>query len=217
MFCGKCGAENSDGAVFCSRCGAEIAGSKQKVILMETKENSAGQSGDHNRIIGMVAVGLAALIVIIIAVMLFGGRSYKTTVNKYFGSLIEADAKEMISLYPKAVINEILATERYEKDELIEEVQESLDKAKEYYLDDLKVSYKILDAYDLSGKELRELKSEYEEEGIDIDISGAKIVEVEFVSKYEDDEYEEVLEIYVIKVGRSWYIDIANTTDNLLW
>lgn len=217
MFCGQCGAKNSDEAVFCSKCGAEIAGNRQKVSLTETKVDSESKSGNHNRIIGMVAVGLAAFIVIIIAVMLFGGRSYKTTVNKYFGSFIEADAKGIINLYPKVVINEMLAAKRYEKSELIEELQESLDEVKEYYIDDLKISYEILDAYSLSGKELKELKSEYEEEGIDIDISDAKIVEVELISKYEDDEYEEVVEIYVIKVGRSWYIDLVNTTDNLLW
>ena len=88
------------------------------------------------------------------------------------------------------------------------ELQEELDDSMSYMemFGDFKMDYKILGATDMDKEDLRDLKEMYSEIGVKV--SAAKEVEVEMTVDVMGMSQTETLEIVVIKIGRSWYIDI---------
>ena len=64
----------------------------------------------------------------------------------------------------------------------------------------------MTNAEDVTDDDLDDLKSNYED--INVKVSAAKTVEVEFTSKGDETEVSNSLEISVIKVDRSWYLDL---------
>lgn len=92
----------------------------------------------------------------------------------------------------------------------VEETNDSLKKQVDYidqYLgDDWKLSYKMTNVEDVTGDDLNDLKSNYED--INVKVSAAKTVEVEFTLKGDETEISNSLEVSVIKVDRSWYLDL---------
>ena len=73
-------------------------------------------------------------------------------------------------------------------------------------LDLLIYSYKMTNVEDVTGDDLNDLKSNYED--INVKVSAAKTVEVEFTLKGDETEISNSLEVSVIKVDRSWYLDL---------
>lgn len=211
MFCGKCGVKNADNATFCAGCGAKLNGG-------QTVKNSKPvviNSNDKNRKVGMIAVAVIAVIVIALIISLFGGRSYKSTVKKFVNAQFNADAEAILELIPEKMITYALEEEGYdddERDEFIEEgneeLQDQLDDIESYLGEDWTVSHEILTVEDVTGDELNDLKDDYED--IDIKVSAAKTVEVELTVKAGETETSNSLDISVIKVGRSWYLDLES-------
>lgn len=202
MFCGKCGVKNADDATVCTGCGAKLNGGK------------AASTGDKNRKIGMIAVAVAAVIVIALIIGLFGGRGYKATVEKFVDAQFAADAEAIFKLLPDEVVSYALEEEGYDDDELDEfieegneELQDQLDYIERYLGEGWTVSYEILTVEDVTGDDLDDLKDEYED--MDVKVSAAKTVEVELTVTAGETETSNSLDISVIKVGRSWYLDIA--------
>lgn len=211
MYCGKCGAENDNGAKFCTTCGAVINGDKEKT----DNENLNKNSTSKNRKVGIVTAVVVAAVVIAVIVSLFGGRSYKSTVKKYFNASMKADAKSIVKLIPDEVIDKALQDEGYDKEDIElfleegeKELQKELDKIDEYIGDGWKMTYDIVETEDITGKDLKEVKEDYE--GYDIDINAAKKVEVEVTVKAGDNENSDTTNLYLIKVGRGWYLDLEN-------
>lgn len=214
MFCGKCGAQNLDGTAFCKECGAPLNGSPSAGSgAGSVQVNQA--AGKRNRIIGIAAVAVIAIVVVIVAVSLFGGRGYKSTVNKFIKATFAADGKTMVSLIPDEMVKVVCEEEDITKKEFIEYMTEELEDSLEYldrYYDDWSYTYEITETEDYSSKALRSLKEEYEDE-IDIKVKAAKTVTVEITITADDDtETSNSLDIVVIKVGNSWYIDVVNTS-----
>lgn len=215
MFCGKCGTKNSDDAVFCKECGAPIGTAQKGPDKLAAVPSYSLQSSQRNRVVGIAAVGVVAVVVIALLFALLSGRSYKSTVTKFLDATFEADAKTILNLVPDNMIDYMLDDTGYDRadmndalDELSEELQDEIDYITRYLGDDWKVSYEILSTEDISAKELRELKSDYEE--YDVAVSTAKNVEVTVTVKAADMETSNTIEIPVIKVGRSWYLDVEN-------
>jgi len=212
MFCGKCGAKNLDDATFCAQCGAKF---NNQPIGNENKSTMVIQTDDRNRKIGMIAVGVIVIAAVIAMILIFGGRSYKRTVDQFCKASFAIDAKAIFNLLPDAMIDYALEEGGYGKndlDELIEESEEELqyqvDNLESYLGEDWKVSHKIVGAEDITGKELRELKESYED--VDVKVSAAKTVEVELTVKGGETEENNTMDISVIKVGRSWYLDFIS-------
>lgn len=110
----------------------------------------------------------------------------------------------------RKVLDKELEETGYSKTELVEETNDSLKKQVDYidqYLgDDWKLSYKMTNVEDVTGDDLNDLKSNYED--INVKVSAAKTVEVEFTLKGDETEISNSLEVSVIKVDRSWYLDL---------
>lgn len=209
MFCGKCGTKNADDAVFCAACGAKL---NERTVNTGSTPISF-DANNKNRKVGMIAVIIGLVAIIGIGVALFGGRGYKKTVNKYIKAQFDGDTKTIFKLMPDDVVDNMLEEDGYDKDELdklIDEVGEDLedymDSIERYYGEGWKVSHEILAVEKVTGDELDDLKEEYED--TDVKVSAAKTVEVELTIKGEETEASTTVEIPVIKIGRSWYLDM---------
>ncbi len=209
MFCGKCGTENTESAVYCYKCGAKIGAEQQ---ISETISDIYTQSdiSQKNRKIGIAAVAVAAVFVIILSGALFGGRSYKSTINKFFNAMYNADAKKIADLLPDGLLDYISDEEGIFVEEGFEALSEELKSQWETVNSGLgnnwKMSHRIISTEELSKRELSELQDIYKE--IDVKVSDAKTVKVEVTAEVVGKEFSDFMEISVIKVGRSWYIDI---------
>lgn len=75
MFCERCGTQNPETAKYCRNCGAELKKSNSRKTTFPVPNHSAPKN------VGMIAVIAAVLVVVLLGIGLFGGRSYKTTIK----------------------------------------------------------------------------------------------------------------------------------------
>lgn len=194
MLCKKCGTENPDGAKYCSKCGKAL---NEKSTAKKNREKG-------------IVLALCVIVAVVLLVYTLGGRSYKKTMDTFVTSQFAVDAQSIVELLPEKVLDKELEETGYSKTELVEETNDSLKKQVDYidqYLgDDWKLSYKMTNVEDVTGDDLNDLKSNYED--INVKVSAAKTVEVEFTLKGDETEISNSLEVSVIKVDRSWYLDL---------
>ena len=194
MLCKKCGTENPDGAKYCSKCGKAL---NEKSTAKKNREKG-------------IVLALCVIVAVVLLVYTLGGRSYKKTIDTFVTSQFAVDAQSIVELLPEKVLDKELEETGYSKTELVEETNDSLKKQVDYidqYLgDDWKLSYKMTNDEDVTGDDLNDLKSNYED--INVKVSAAKTVEVEFTLKGDETEISNSLEVSVIKVDRSWYLDL---------
>ena len=217
MFCGACGAKNPDGAAFCQSCGAPLREMQAEAVPQEGSAADSIQSSQRNKMIGVAAVAVAAIVVVFLAFNLLGGRSYESTVTKFLDASLDGDAETIISLLPDEMVDQALEELGYhpsDRDEAVEELNAALQSAagslKEALGDNLKVSYNVVSAEDLSASKLLELRQSYSV--YDIDVDGAKEVDVEMTvtATALDLSGTYTLTVPVVQVGRSWYLDAEN-------
>ena len=194
MLCKKCGTENPDGAKYCSKSGKAL---NEKSTAKKNREKG-------------IVLALCVIVAVVLLVYTLGGRSYKKTIDTFVTSQFAVDAQSIVELLPEKVLDKELEETGYSKTELVEETNDSLKKQVDYidqYLgDDWKLSYKMTNVEDVTGDDLNDLKSNYED--INVKVSAAKTVEVEFTLKGDETEISNSLEVSVIKVDRSWYLDL---------
>ena len=194
MLCKICGTENPDGAKYCSKCGKAL---NEKSTAKKNREKG-------------IVLALCVIVAVVLLVYTLGGRSYKKTIDTFVTSQFAVDAQSIVELLPEKVLDKELEETGYSKTELVEETNDSLKKQVDYidqYLgDDWKLSYKMTNVEDVTGDDLNDLKSNYED--INVKVSAAKTVEVEFTLKGDETEISNSLEVSVIKVDRSWYLDL---------
>ena len=217
MFCGACGAKNPDGAAFCQSCGAPLREMQAEAVPQGGSAADSIQSSQRNKMIGIAAVAAAAIVVVFLAVNLLGGRGYESTVTKFLDATLDGDAETIISLLPDKMVDQALEELGYhpsDRDEAVEELNAALQSAagslKEALGDNLKVSYNVVSAEDLSASKLLELRQSYSV--YDIDVEGAKEVDVEMTvtATALDLSGTYTLTVPVVQVGRSWYLDAEN-------
>ncbi len=217
MFCGACGAKNPDGAAFCQSCGAPLREMQAEAVPQGGSAADSIQSSQRNKMIGIAAVAVAAIVVVFLAFNLLGGRGYESTVTKFLDASLDGDAETIISLLPDEMVDQALEELGYhpsDRDEAVEELNAALQSAagslKEALGDNLKVSYNVVSAEDLSASELLELRQSYSV--YDIDVDGAKEVDVEMTvtATALDLSGTYTLTVPVVQVGRSWYLDAEN-------
>lgn len=154
-----------------------------------------------------------AVVAIIVLVSLLGGRGYKKTVNKFMDAFLEADAETMLELIPKKSLDAIMDEFGYDADELddlIDDVEDMLELQMGFMglfaEDDLDISYRIEDATSLPKDNVESRFGDYKDD-FGVKVSAAKEVEVELTIKMGKDKETEPLDMTVVKVGGSWYID----------
>ena len=194
MLCKKCGTENPDGAKYCSKCGKAL---NEKSPAKKNREKG-------------IVLAVWVIVAVVLLVYTLGGRSYKKTIDTFVTSQFAVDAQSIVELLPEKVVDKALEETGYSKTELVDEANDSLkkqvDSLDQSLGDDWKLSYKMTNVEDVTDDDLDDLKSNYED--INVKVSAAKTVEVEFTLKGDETEVSNSLEISVIKVDRSWYLDL---------
>lgn len=221
MFCSQCGAQIADNADFCPSCGASVA--TVSTTPFSAKCSVSGGIGSIARytksfdlkdpkVMGIAAVA-AVVVVVLLFSILFGGQSYKKAVGNYVESIFDADGKQFLSTLPDKVVKAIGKDFDMSKRELanyIDEELEDLTDELEYYLgDNYSVKHKIIDTDKYDTDDLKWIKRSYRELGINV--KDAMIVTVRLTIRAGGMTESEEIEIGVIKVGNSWYVDFENT------
>lgn len=221
MYCKYCGEQNPDHAMFCKKCGKKLNEEKKADPVMKDgmgySSNIPESPKKSIKVRPSVVVIIAAvLIVIVAATQLFGGRSYKKTVDMFITSIMQGDGKTLLKVIPEDLIEygmkEDGITSRTALEEELEDAignpEESL---KEVYGDDWSYSYKIVDTENFTSDELKDLKEEYHTELPDMKIKAAKRITIELSVKLGDEEEQsDTIDFSLIKIGRSWYIDFSS-------
>lgn len=213
MFCTNCGKENDNDAVYCIECGHEMgktAASKRNFKMPDVKIKNKNA----------VTVVAAIIMLVLVGSFVFGGRSYKKTIDLFVKySISEADVKMVFDkLVPSKVIDYALedagqsrSDYRREVKKINEELQRNIEQIEDQYdvkWKNCKVTYKITDTETLKGDDLADIKDLYKED-IGLKVSGAKQVEIEFTFRLDDDnEITNSMDIDLVKVGKSWYLDM---------
>ena len=142
--------------------------------------------------------------------------------EKYMEAALDADFEKMLDLVHKDVINNGMEAEDMDDDDMQEMIDESSEELEELLAEleeeDIKLSYEIVDV-DALDKEMVESGKEYYEDEYDVEITDAKSVMIEISIKADGETEYENIEIYVVKIGGSWYLDI-DSVDNfsyLFW
>lgn len=208
MFCGKCGTQNADGVAFCAGCGAALGGAKKAKKFDLSKINI--NLKDRKTLIGL---GAGVLVLIVLLVLLFSGRSAKGTAEAFMDAMIDADSEAMFELVPDKVMDYLMEEEGMTKrdlkemyEELDEELADTYEWMEDYYGGKLKITYEIVDEEDVDKDDLEDIKELYEE--VDVKVKDAKVFEIKMTMKVGSHKETQNLELTVIKVGGSWYIDV---------
>lgn len=255
MFCGNCGAQNPDDAMFCKSCGSPLqaappsggytqyGGPEQGTSYYDPSQGgqysdpaqsgqyygqsqagqyyaqaataSAAQVNRRHRIIGIAAVAIAVIAVFFLLSSLFGGRSYKSTVTQFLDASFDGDARAIFELLPDDLIDYMTDEMGYDREQITDELdglssqlQWMLSSLSSYLGDDWDLSYQVVGAEDLSGSDLRDIQDTYD--SYDVDVKAAKNVEVELSIQAGNLDETQTIQVPVIKVGRSWCLDIDN-------
>lgn len=226
MFCGKCGTQNPDTAAFCKNCGTRLNGQVKPAVnktvtkptarvqmQSQTNRPAPKHKRRQDKKIGIIAVAAIVAVVLILAVILFGGRSYKAAVKQFFNATFDVDGKAIVELIPDDLVGYVLDESGYDENELDEmigdiedEFEDQIASIKRYLGDDWDVSYKIVSTEDIKGDDLKDLKEDYKDIGVKV--TAAKNVEMELIVQAGETENSNTITISLIKVGRSWYLDL---------
>lgn len=230
MFCPKCGNQIPEGTAFCSLCGTRAADAaatpaNQMPPLGKPPKQPLSEEDKRNRLVGIIAVAVAAALVLAIVltagILIFGGRSYEAALDQLFtGIAVKPNAKKALDTLPDEVVVYIMDEDDYDKDErkdftemLQEELEMQIEEIEEDY-GSFEVFWEITDTKDFTRRELRALQKEYEDTfGLEID--DAVWVEVDMVIEYEEEEEESTHTVCLIKIGRTWYMDLESFNDLL--
>ena len=173
--------------MLCKKCGTENPDGA-KYCSKCGKALNEKSPAKKNREKGIV-LAVCVIVAVVLLVYTLGGRSYKKTIDTFVTSQFAVDAQSIVELLPEKVVDKAL----------VDSLDQSLG-------DDWKLSYKMTNVEDVTDDDLDDLKSNYED--INVKVSAAKTVEVEFTLKGDETEVSNSLEISVIKVDRSWYLDL---------
>lgn len=213
MFCENCGAKIQEGGTFCAECGAPIRNVQPETPTTGTVQTKR-QLSKRARIIAISAAAIVVVaVLVIVLVSIFGGRGYKSTAEKFVEATFSADGKTMVSLIPDKVLKLACEEADMTKKEFTEYLTENLEDSIAYYdryFDKWSYSYDIAEIEDYSSKALKSLKEDYEDE-YDIDVKAAKTITVDITIRADGEKDEESLDIVVIKIGNTWYIDVLST------
>ena len=219
MFCRKCGAEIPDNAQVCDNCGTSVSVVPETVVS-DGSEDISIKKKISNSTVGIAAV-IAAIVVIlaVLAVIFFGGRSYRAVVNEFFDSVYEdTDTEELAELFPPALLR---AEFGYYGD------NDSMYDMMDYYIkselstinvddDRIKVKYDIVSNEKYDNDKFDELKDQlYSQYGIKPSAARSIKANYTLTVKGSNASQSDTVQLELIKMGRSWYLVGLDAVDSL--
>lgn len=208
MYCGNCGTKNDDTAAFCQACGSPLTaapGANAGAAVISQRQ------ADRKK--GIIAVVAAVVVIALVGWLLFGGRGYKATVEKFFEACMDGDVQGVFELIPNDVIKSTMESRGYDKGDMQNFVNQTENELKGMLAlggvitGDMDLDVDIIGDTDITGEQLKTLQAEYKDE-YNVKVKKAKIVNVNVSLDSSIFSGAQDLEIPVIKVGRSWYLDV---------
>ncbi len=206
-FCNQCG-NQLNGEKFCTKCGAKV---EPDFVQPKTLNMSAASVVTQKKYKWIVAA-VAVLAVIVIAVLLFKGRSYKKTVSSFMDATVfDPNAEKVISLLPDKLVDYIIEDDYDgDRDKMIADFEDEygsmLETLENMEVDLSEASYKITETDDATESEVEEINNDFRDKGIDVEIKESKTVEVELKYTVKGKEQTRTTDIDLGKIGLSWYI-----------
>lgn len=222
MYCGKCGSKNLDGAEYCANCGAKLSASSIPGGQQTGGAPNSGPSASVSIAVPKKGVNIrniaiiicVAVVAIVLGTMFLGGRSVQTTVDKIITATFAGDAQGIVDLVPDKVLDQVLRSEGYDRSQLDSFLAEGSDELQvQLNLLALNVGSPMETEHtfteeDKTQEEIDDLNSEYEEFGVKV--SAAKTAWVEVTVSGPVRESTSQMNLPLIKVGKSWYVDVVS-------
>lgn len=211
MFCGQCGKKNADNASFCAGCGAKlktVPATTRNVKTVPAKTEIPKIEKSKNKGSWKVVVVLLLLVIVgVFTVKSLFGRSYKKAIAQYMEGSVQGDAELLLELVPEEAIRYCMDVVGYtDYGQMVDYIVDSFSGIAGV-VDEWDISYEITDTVDAEGIELKVIEENYKK--IDVKIKDAKKVELDITANNEDIERNTELDVYLVKIGSSWYLDLV--------
>ncbi len=209
MYCGNCGAQNPDGAAHCGNCGAP---------LNPAPAAGGNQSAKKNRAIGIAVIAGAVAVVaaVVLLVVLLGGggsSSAKSAAVDFVETMFDGKISKLVDMVPDELLKGLAKERDISKSEARDMLAGGLEELESYTgilkLAKLKVGHAEVE--DMDRDDLDRLKDDYAE--YDVKVKDGKTVEVEVSMEFMDEKETETIDVPVVKIGGSWYVDFMNLDD----
>ena len=222
-FCGNCGTELQDGAVFCASCGQSVSetpvapvapvASATPVAPVVPENTPANAPKDKKKF--LIPAIIAAVVAVIVVVLIFvftGGSEPEDAVENYIDAYYNGDYDAYVDIYPdeiweyreKEYDSPMMDEDEYEeeyKEDMLVELEEEVGK-------NPRVSYEIIDKEELDEDELDEIRDNLNESyNLDKDdITAAYELEVKLTLKGDDGEDIQEGTLTVYEYDGDWYV-----------
>lgn len=211
MFCKKCGSQIPDNSAFCPECGAAVSAAQAEPEAAEQPSNApeapaAKPAMNKHRLIGIIAVGAAALgvIIIFVAILAGGGKDWKKVLKKEMKCIMTGDSESLAELIPDKMYEAI--ADYYDVD--AEELKEYFMDLEIFDDDDTLVKYEIIEENECSSSDLKSIKEYLKERGISSKNDVKEAVEVNVKCYFKDgdgDRFDTEDEFGFVKINGEWY------------
>ena len=211
MYCGNCGTKNDDSDAYCKACGAPLTQTTSPGDGLEKAVALQNRSAGKKKVIIVMA---AIVVILLVAWFAFGGRGYKDTVEDFFEASLDGDVQGVLELLPEDLIKNAMASEGYDMGDMEEFISQAEDELQGMLalggtlVGDLDFDIDITGDTDIKGADLQAIQEDYQT--YNVDVSKAKYVHVTLSLDTGALSGSEDIEVPVIKVGRSWYLDVSS-------
>lgn len=202
MFCTQCGTNNPEGANNCAACGAPMGTAGKKKANFDLAAMWMDFRCSKYFIPG--SIGAAGLVLLLIALIFFGG-SKTTPIDNCLKGVEKANASKFLSAFPKDALEEL----DIDKDDVQDMLDEALDAAEDEFGKNIKFKYKVTDKEKADKDALREYRT-YAKWFYGLEkskITELWTIECEVTIKGADDKDTEEMNFIVFKYKGKWYLD----------
>ncbi len=214
-FCGKCGAELPDEAMFCTACGENFSTTPEAPVAPENDFIKKVMEYKKFFLPGGIALGAIILVIVLISVF---SSSPKDAVKNYVNGNFNGDYDAYNAMQPDEVweyLEKEYDTDRPDEKDYEETYEATLEELEEEYGKDVSVSYKITDEDELDEDDLKDIRNTLKDTYniAKKDITAAYELDVELTIEGDDDEETKDATFIVYKYNGDWYVQDVDFDD----
>lgn len=196
--------------MFCQFCGKKVAegencGCAKEREAMNCEAAAEKKKGGAVPFIVAAVIALAAVVALIVLLVMSAGGGYRKPVEQFVMAVNECDGATLVEAScTKKMLRYFDKKKNWEYEDVCDEFEDMLDEAiedwEDDYGDDVVLSVKFGDKYELDEEEIEEIEDEYKDNGYRVKIDKAYELECNLAIVGDDDSDEEKLDLVAIKV-----------------